>query len=44
MEERIYLLDIRKTKDNFDKDRRPRCFNCNIYRHMVKKYQKPKKE
>jgi len=29
-------MDIRKSNDNF-KDRKPKCFNCNKYRHMVKK-------
>ena len=24
------LMDIGKFKDNYDKDRKPRCFNCNI--------------
>jgi len=38
------LIDIRKARDNFDKDRKPKCFNCNIYKHMAKKYQKLKKE
>jgi len=37
-------MNIRKTKDNFNKDRRPRCFNCNIYEHMVKECKKQKKE
>ena len=35
--ERDVFIDIRKAKDNFDKDERPKCFNCNIYRHIVKK-------
>ena len=35
-EERDILIDIRKAKDNFDKDGRLRYFNCSIYRHMVK--------
>ena len=38
------LINIRKSKDNYDKDKKPRCFNCNIYKHMVKDYQKPKKK
>jgi len=37
-------MDIRKAKDNFNKNRKPKCFNCNIYRHRVKDYKKPKKE
>jgi len=30
------FIDVRKTKDNYDKDRKPRCFNCNVYEYMVK--------
>ena len=26
-------IDIRKFKDNFDKDGKLRCFNCNIWTH-----------
>ena len=37
-------MDIGKIKDNFNKDRRPKCFNCNIYEYMAKDYKKPKKE
>ena len=37
-------MDIGKSKDNFDKDGKPRCFNYNIYRHIAKEYQRPKKE
>ena len=29
-------MDIRKSKDNYDKDGKSRCFNCNIYRYMAK--------
>jgi len=36
-EGREALMDIRKSKDNFDKNRKPRCFNCNIYGYMAKK-------
>jgi len=28
-------MDIGKSKENF-KDRKPRCFNCNLYRHIAK--------
>ena len=35
-------MDIRKIKDNFDKDRKPKYFN--IYEYIAKKFQKPKKE
>ena len=31
-------------KSNYYKDRKPRYFNCNIYRHIVKDCKKPKKE
>ena len=37
-------MDIGKTKENFDKDRRPKCFNYNIYRHIVNDCQRPKKK
>ena len=41
---RDILMDIGKAKDNFNKDRKPKCFNCNIYRYMVKDCRKPKKK
>jgi len=34
---RSTLIDIGKARKNFDKDGKLRCFNCNTYRHMVKK-------
>ena len=37
-------MDIGKAQDNFDENGRPRCFNCNAYRHMVREYRKSKKE
>ena len=37
-------MDIGKARENFDKDRKPRYFNCNIYRYITKKCQKLKKE
>ena len=37
-------MDIRKAKDNFDKNRKLKCFNYNEYEHMVKDCKKPKKE
>ena len=43
-EERDILMDIAKAKDNYNKDRKPKYFNYNIYRHMVKYCKKPKKE
>ena len=36
-------MDIGKSKENF-KDRKPRCFNCDIYRYIAKDYRKLKKE
>jgi len=33
-----------KSKDNYDKYRKSKCFNCNIYRYIVKDCRKPKKE
>ena len=37
-------MDIGKAQDSFDKNGRPRCFNCNTYRHIVRECRKPKKE
>ena len=37
-------IDIGKPKDNYDKDGKPRCFNCNVYGYITKNYQKPTKE
>ena len=37
-------MDIGKSQDNFDENRKPRCFNCNIYRHVTKEYRKPRKD
>ena len=37
-------MNIGKSKDNFDKDGKPRYFNYNIYGHMVKKCWRSKKE
>jgi len=36
-------MDIGKTRDSFDKQGRPKCFNCNTYRHMARECKKPKK-
>ena len=38
------LINIGKVKDNFNKDKKPKCFNCNTYRCMTKKCQRSKKE
>ena len=36
-------MDIGKSNDNF-KDGKPKCFNCNKYRHMVKECRVEKKK
>jgi len=36
-------MDIGKSNNNF-KDRKSKCFNCNKYGHMAKKYRSKKKE
>ena len=35
-------MNIGKTKENFNKDGKPKCFNCKIYEHMAKDCQRPK--
>ena len=42
--ERDISINIGKAKDNFDKDGKPKCFNCNVYEYMIKNCRKPKKE
>ena len=42
--ERGAPMDIGKAKDNFDKNERLKCFNCNVYGHIAKDYKKPKKK
>jgi len=42
--ERGTSIDIEKAKDNFNKDRKPKCFNYNIYRQIAKNYRKLRKE
>ena len=37
-------INIGMAKDNFDKNRRPKYFNCNIYRYIAKEYQRSKRE
>ena len=34
--ERGTSIDIGKAKDNFDKNGKPKYFNCNVYEHMAK--------
>ena len=36
-------MDIRKFKDNYNKNGKTRYFNYNIYGHIAKNCQKPKK-
>ena len=36
-------MNIGKTKNNYDKEGRPKCFNCNKYRHIAKECWKKKK-
>ena len=36
--ERSTPMDIRKTKYNFDKDGKLKCFNYNTYEHIAKEY------
>ena len=36
--ERNIFIDIKKAKDNFNKDGKPKCFNYNIYRYITKDY------
>lgn len=38
------LINTRKAKDNYDKDRKPRYFDYNVYRYIIKDCKKPKKE
>ena len=33
-------MDIGKSKENF-KDKKPKCFNCDLYGHMAKDCQRP---
>ena len=40
----MLLIDIGKAKHNYNKDKKPRYFNYNIYRHIVKDYGKFKKK
>ena len=42
--ERGLPMNIGKAKDNFDKKRRSKYFNCKAYRHIVKDCRKPKKK
>ena len=37
-------MNIGKSWDNFDKDGKPKCFNCNIYEHLAKECRRHKKD
>ena len=37
-------MNIEKAQDNFNKNGKPKCFNCNIYGHIAKDCKKLKKE
>jgi len=37
-------MDIEKSRNNFDENGKPRCFNCNLYRHLAKECRRLKKE
>ena len=41
--EREAPMNIVKAKDNYNRDKKPRYLNYNIYRHIVKECQKPRK-
>ena len=42
--ERDIPMDIGKAKDNFNKDRKLMCFNCNVYGHIAKNCRKSKRK
>ena len=41
---REIFMNIGKSRDNFNKDRKLRYFNYNTYKYMAKEYQKPKRK
>jgi len=38
------LMDIGKSRNNFNESGKLRCFNCNLYGHIVRECRRPKKE
>ena len=36
-------MDIGKMQDSFNEQGKPKCFNCNTYKHMAREYKKLKK-
>jgi len=38
------FMDIGKSHNNFNKDRKPKCFNSNIYEHLAKECRRTKKD
>jgi len=37
-------MNIGKSRNNFDKSGKPRCFNCNLYEYITRECKRPKKE
>jgi len=37
-------MDIGKSRNNFNENGKPRCFNCNLYGHITRECRRPKKE
>ena len=35
---KVVFMDIEKSRDSFDKDKKLRCFNYNTYRYITKNY------
>ena len=42
--ERGASMDIEKSRNNFDENGKPKCFNCNLYKYLAKECRRPKKE
>jgi len=37
-------MNMGKSRNNFDENGKPKCFNCNLYGHLAKECKRPKKE